>query len=139
MLVIDFDSGVNVFIYFNIIEGNEDEVFMIDNFNGFVFFGKMFIVFFVKDDFIFIIEVYDEKDISKKDIVIVFVNVFLVDGFFLYFELLLNFSVKEGFLVGNKIVLIVVVIMEYVMYKIVFGNEDGVLEIDLFLGDLFIV
>lgn len=72
MLVIDFDSGVNVFIYFNIIEGNEDEVFMIDNFNGFVFFGKMFIVFFVKDDFIFIIEVYDEKDISKKDIVIVF-------------------------------------------------------------------
>ena len=130
------DSDLNSLIYFKIIEGNKDGVFTIDNTNGRIRLGKRSVASAAQDNFTLTVQAYDEKDRSKKDITTVFVNVFPPDGPPQYPEPSLTFNIKEGLPAGNKIVSVAAATTEYVTYEILSGNEDGVIKIDPFSGDL---
>ena len=132
----DLDSGVNRLIYYSITEGNNDGVFTIDSTNGLVTFGKMSVASTAKESFTLSVAASDEKDRSKKDITTVLVNVFPTDGPPHYPDPSLSFTIKEGLPAGNKIVSVAAATSEYVIYEILSGNEDGVIQIDPFSGYL---
>ena len=132
----DLDSGVNRLIYYSITEGNNYGVFAIDNTNGLITLGKTSVASVAKESFTLTVEASDEKDRSKKDTATVLVNVFPADGPPHYPDPSLSFTIKEGLPAGNKIVSVAAATTEYVIYEILSGNEDGVIQIDPFSGDL---
>ena len=132
----DLDSGVNSLMYYNITEGNEDDIFAIDSANGLITLGKTQIASVAQESFTLTVEASDENERSKKDIATVVVNVFPPDGPPQYPAPSLSFNIKEGLPAGNKIVSVAAATTEYVIYEIMSGNEDGVIQIDPFSGDL---
>ena len=81
-------------------------------------------------------EAADEKDRNKKDEATVLINVFPPDGPPRYPDPSLSFDKQEGILAGQKIASAAAATTEYVIYTILSGNEDGVIQIDPFSGDL---
>lgn len=81
-------------------------------------------------------EAADEKDRNKKDEATVLINVFPPDGPPRYPDPSLSFDIQEGILAGQKIASAAAATTEYVIYTILSGNEDGVIQIDPFSGDL---
>ena len=132
----DLDSGVNSLIYYNITGGNKDGIFAIDSTNGLITLGNRSVASVAQESFTLIVEASDEKDRSKKDSATVLVNVFPPDGPPQYPESSLSFNITEGLQAGNKIVSVAAATTEYVIYQILSGNEDGVIQIDPFSGDL---
>ena len=132
----DLDSGVNSLIYYNITEGNKHDIFAIDSANGLITLGKTQIASAAQESFTLTVEASDENERSKKDIATVVVNVFPPDGPPQYPAPSLSFNIKEGLPAGNKIVSVAAATTEYVIYEIMSGNEDGVIQIDPFSGDL---
>ena len=132
----DLDSGVNSLIHYNITQGNKDDNFAIDSVNGLVTLGKTSLASAARERFTLTVEASDEKDRSKKDVATVVVNVFPPDGPPQYPDPSLSFNIDEGLAAGNKIVSVKAATTEYVIYEILSGNEDGVIQIDPFSGDL---
>ena len=132
----DLDSGVNSLIYYNITGGNKDGIFAIDSTNGLITLGNRSVASVAQESFTLTVEASDEKDRSKKDSATVLVNVFPPDGPPQYPESSLSFNITEGLQAGNKIVSVAAATTEYVIYQILSGNEDGVIQIDPFSGDL---
>lgn len=136
MSATDLDSGVNRLIRYSITQGNKDGIFGIDSDNGFVSLGNKSLASTAQDTFTLTVEASDEKDRNKKDEATVLVNVFPPDGPPRYPDPSLSFDIKEGIPAGRKIISVAAATTEYVIYKILSGNEDGVIQIDPFSGDL---
>ena len=132
----DLDSGVNSLIHYNITEGNEDGVFVIHSTSGIITLGETSVASVAQERFLLTVEASDKRDGNNKDMTTVLVNVFPLDGPPQYPEPSLKFSIKEGLPAGNKIVSLAAATTEYVLYEIMSGNEDGVIQIDPFSGDL---
>ena len=132
----DLDNGVNSLIHYNITQGNKDYIFSIESTNGLITLGKTSLASVAQESFTLTVEASDEKDRSKKDLATVVVNVFSPDGPPQYPEPSLIFNIKEGLSPGSKIVSVKAATTEYVIYEILSGNEDGVIQIDPFSGDL---
>ena len=132
----DLDSGVNSLLYYNITRGNKDGVFAIDSTNGLISLGNKSVASVAQESFTLTVEASDEKDRSKKDSATVLINVFPPDGPPHYPESSLSFNITEGLQAGNKIASVAAATTEYVIYQILSGNEDGVIQIDPFSGDL---
>ena len=132
----DLDSGVNSLVYYNITEGNEDGVFEIHSTSGIITLGNASVASVAQDSFRLTVEAFDEKDRNAKDMTTVVVNVFPPDGPPQYPEPSLKFNIKEGLPAGKKIISLAAATTEYVLYEILSGNEDGVIQIDPFSGNL---
>ena len=132
----DLDSGVNSLMYYNITGGNKDGIFAIDSTNGLITLGNRSVASVAQESFTLTVEASNEKDLSKKDSATVLVNMFPPDGPPQYPESSLSFNITEGLQAGNKIVSVAAATTEYVIYQILSGNEDGVIQIDPFSGDL---
>ena len=132
----DLDSGVNSLMYYNITGGNKDGIFVIDSTNGLITLGNRSVASVAQESFTLTVEASNEKDVSKKDSATVLVNLFPPDGPPQYPESSLSFNITEGLQAGNKIVSVAAATTEYVIYQILSGNEDGVIQIDPFSGDL---
>ena len=132
----DLDSGANRLLYYTIKEGNKDGIFEIKNDNGLITLGNRPLASALQDTFTLIVEAADEKDRNKKDEATVLINVFPPDGPPRYPDPSLSFDMQEGILAGQKIASAAAATTEYVIYTILSGNEDGVIQIDPFSGDL---
>lgn len=132
----DLDSGANRLLYYTIKEGNKDGIFEIKNDNGLITLGNRPLASALQDTFTLIVEAADEKDRNKKDEATVLINVFPPDGPPRYPDPSLSFDIQEGILAGQKIASAAAATTEYVIYTILSGNEDGVIQIDPFSGDL---
>ena len=132
----DLDSGVNSLIYYKITDGNKDGIFTVDSDNGLITLGNKSLASAAQDIFTLTVQACDEKDRNKKDEAKVLVNVFPPDGPPKYPDPSLTFDVQEGIPPGRKIVSVAAATTEYVIYEILSGNEDGVIQIDPFSGDL---
>lgn len=132
----DLDSGLNSLIYYKIAKGNKDGIFAINSDNGLITLGDKSLASAAQDSFTLTVEACDENDRNKKDAATVLVNVFPPDGPPKYPDPSLSFDVKEGIPAGRTIVSAAAATTEYVTYEILSGNEDGVIEIDPFSGDL---
>ena len=136
MSATDLDSGVNSLIFYKITNGNEDGIFSINSDNGLITLGNKSLASAGKDIFTLTVQACDEKDQSKNDEATVVVNVFPPDGPPQYPDPSLSFDETEGIPAGRKIASVAAATTEYVIYEILSGNEDGVIEIDPFSGDL---
>lgn len=132
----DLDSGANRLLYYTIKKGNKDGIFEIKNDNGLITLGNRPLASALQDTFTLIVEAADEKDRNKKDEATVLINVFPPDGPPRYPDPSLSFDIQEGILAGQKIASAAAATTEYVIYTILSGNEDGVIQIDPFSGDL---
>ena len=132
----DLDSGINGLVYYNITEGNDNDIFAIDSSSGLITLGKTQVASAAQESFSLTVEALDENDQSKKDTATVLVNLFPPDGPPQYPSPSLILNTKEGLAAGNKIVSAAAATTEYVIYEICSGNEDGVIQIDQFSGDL---
>ena len=132
----DLDSGLNGLIYYKIAKGNKDGIFAINSANGLISLGSKSIASAAQDKFTLTAEACDENDRSKKDEAQVLVNVFPPDGPPKYPDPSLTFNVEEGIPEGRTFLSVAAATTEYVRYQILSGNEDGVIKIDPFSGDL---
>lgn len=136
MMAFDLDSDLNSIIYYNITEGNDIDIFAVDSASGLLTLGKTQVASAAQEIFSLTVEALDENDQSKKDTATVLVNLFPPDGPPHYPAPSLNINIKEGLVAGNKIVSAAAASTEHVVYEILSGNEDRVIEIDKFSGDL---
>lgn len=132
----DLDDGVNSLIYYKIANGNKDGIFAINSDNGLITLGKKSLASAAQDIFTLTVQACNDKDRNKKDEAKVVVNVFPPDGPPQYPDPSLSFDVEEGIPPGRKIVSVAAATTEYVIYEILSGNEDDVIQIDPFSGDL---
>ena len=132
----DLDSGLNGLIYYKITKGNKDGIFAINSANGLISLGSKSLASASQDKFTLTVEACDENDRSKKDEADVVVNVFPPDGPPKYPDPSLSFDVEEGIPAGRTFLSVAAATTEYVRYQILSGNEDGVIKIDPFSGDL---
>ena len=135
-MAFDLDSDLNSVIYYNITEGNDIDIFAVDSASGLLTLGKTQVASAAQEIFSLTVEALDENDQSKKDTATVLVNLFPPDGPPHYPAPSLNINIKEGLAAGNKIVSAAAVSTEHLVYEILSGNEDRVIEIDKFSGDL---
>ena len=135
-MAFDLDNDLNRVIYYNITEGNDMDIFAVDSATGLLTLGKTQVASAAQEIFSLTVEAVDENDQSKKDTATVVVNLFPPDGPPHYPAPSLNINIKEGLLAGNKIVSAAAATTEHVVYEILSGNQDGVIEIDKFSGDL---
>ena len=132
----DLDSGLNSLIYYKIANGNKDGIFEINSANGLIILGRESLASAAKDTFTLTVEACDENDRNKKDEAKVLVNVFPPDGPPKYPDPSLSFDVEEGIPAGRAFLSLAAATTEHVTYQILSGNEDGVIKIDPFSGDL---
>ena len=132
----DLDSGLNGLIYYKIAKGNKDGIFAINSANGLISLGSTSLASAAQDKFTLTVEACDENDRNKKDEAQVLVNVFPPDGPPKYPDPSLSFNVEEGIPEGRAFLSVAAATTEYVRYQILSGNEDGVIKIDPFSGDL---
>ena len=132
----DLDSGLNSLIYYKIAKGNKDDIFAINSANGLITLGRKSLASAATDTFTLTVEACDENDRNKKDEAKVLVNVFPPDGPPKYPDPSLSFDVEEGIPAGRTFLAVPAATTEHVMYQILSGNEDGVIKIDPFSGDL---
>lgn len=132
----DLDSGLNGLVHYKIAKGNKDGIFAINSANGLISLGSKSLASAAQDKFTLTVEACDENDRSKKDEAQVLVNVFPPDGPPKYPEPSLSFDVEEGIPEGRAFLSVAAATTEYVRYQILSGNEDGVIKIDPFSGDL---
>ena len=136
MSATDLDSGVNRLLYYTITKGNKDGIFVIKSNNGLITLGNKSLASAGQDNFALTVEAADEKDRSKRDEATLLINVFPPDGPPRYPDPSLSFDIQEGIPAGRKMVSVAAATTEYVIYTILSGNEDGVIQIDPFSGDL---
>ena len=109
---------------------------MINSANGLISLGSKSLASATQDKFTLTVEACDENDRNKKDEAQVLVNVFPPDGPPKYPDPSLSFDVEEGIPAGRTFLSVAAATTEFVRYQILSGNEDGVIKIDPFSGDL---
>ena len=132
----DLDSGENKVVFYNVTDGDEHGVFAINRYSGLLTLGDWGLATIPQNMFTLKVEASNKLGEDNKDEATVVIFVYPPDGPPKYPVSSLSFDVKEGLEPGNKIVSIRAATTANVIYQIMSGNEDGVIQIDQFSGDL---